>query len=53
MQSPSAYLLFYVRKDVSAASVRDLFPRDPTRSPVDISQIGNKRISLPTNCSIQ
>ena len=42
--SREAYVLFYKRTDVKDTTVLDqLFPRDPEREMVDISQIGRKR----------
>ena len=39
VQSPSAYLLFYARRDLADATLRTVFPR-VNRTPIDVSKIG-------------
>ena len=42
--SREAYVLFYKRTDISDTTALDqVFPREPEREMVDVSQIGRKR----------
>ena len=53
VQSPAAYMLFYVRRDMKGKSVTDLFPRSGIEK-VDVSNIGRRglRERMAERCNI-
>jgi hypothetical protein len=51
VQSPNAYLLFYVRRDIAGATLQSLFPR-MGKEPVDVSKIGGRGQASTPRCSV-
>lgn len=53
IQSASAYLLFYVRSDMSAADVRHVFPPIPGAEACDITKLSSRQAASSSKmCSI-
>ncbi len=51
VQSPHAYLLFYLRRDTATATLQSLFPRTG-KEPVDVSKIGSRGPASVPRCSV-